>query len=398
LKSLSNNLPNDLLDVPGLVEDSSDSDDDSDDEDEPNDGLANLFAYCTMVEGSWLNHAPNNLARSIVQEAIESAYAWVDQGLFHTEEEYVGRLTQLREICDPIVLRPSADVNGDEGIPPWSPWRNPTELVLMLWVLAHGISKRAYLGVRRVVQASFSNYREKLHWPTWPELTGRVRDALPMLKLYVAQVPSGKRIVQFPYYALADVIRRLLMFPGNFKRMVFEPRMGPTAGELWNGDLWGGHPLWTYMSVTRSDGVSFRHGDSVYFTHDGERKMGRIMSVFRVELASGAVGDLVCQITPYILGTDLDLAYDAAGPKELVFDWSIRMVVPVDNLLQEFTVHESRDQPDGGAFFCDTAVLRDSAGTETVTVGADSPDDDSLQARGTCSPQLKKCSLRLMGW
>jgi hypothetical protein len=367
LESYFNNLHLDN-DLPHESTDDDESEPDgSQDEGEANDGLASLWAYCAMIQGSWLDHASNNMGRSIVQDAVESASAWIAQGSFHSEEEYIARLLQIRAICDPIVLRPPADSEGDQNIPPWAPWFNPTELFLMLWVLAHGITKRAYLGIRRLMQASFSHYREKMHWPSWPVLMGRVREALPMLKLHVAEVSSGRRIVQFPYYVLADVIRRLLMYPGNFKMMVFEPRMGPTARELWNGDWWGGHPLFTYMSVTRSDDVSFSHGDSVYFTHDGERRMGRIMAVFRDELASGELGGLLCQITPYILGTDLDLEYDAAGAEELVFDWAIRVVVPVDNLLREFTVHARRDVPDGGAF-CDTAVLRDPAGTQAVTI------------------------------
>jgi hypothetical protein len=350
----------DIIDPAGFPDD---SDSGNDEGDESGDGLSDLWAYCTMIQSSWLVTAIDSMGRVTVQNAVDASYAWIEANPGGTDAEYCAQLSQLRAVCDPIVMVPQAD---HAEATDWDPWHNLTEFMLMFWVLTHGVTKRAYLGIRRIVQASFSHYLEKLHWPTWPELSGRVRAALPMLKLHVARVPSGQRIALFPYYLLSDVIRRLLMFPGNFQQMVFEPRWGPTSSELWHGELWGGHPLFTYLEFSRSDGVQFELGDTVYFTHSGVCRMGRVMSVFRSEDASGTVGDLVCQITPYIHASDLDLEYDSVDG-ELVLDWSIRMVIPVDSLLRTFTVSPCREHGDGGSF-CSTAVLRDPSGVQQITV------------------------------
>jgi hypothetical protein len=229
--------------------------------------------------------------------------------------------------------------------------------------MSFGITRRAYLGIRRIVRASFSHYAEKVQWPTWPVLTGRVTAALPVLPLHIAAVPAGGKTVRFPFHRLPDVIRRLLMWPGAFEKMVFEPRKGGQSSELWHGDRWASSPLFSYLQLNGSDGTDFSLGADVEFLDGGELRCGRIISIFRREEPDGSTGELRCVITPYT--SDPVLGYHYAQ-SELLMDWSRRLEVLGSDLHALVEISKCRCHADG--LFSDTVLLRSPAGDPVTTV------------------------------
>jgi hypothetical protein len=283
-----------------------------------------------------------------------------------TGEDCRSRLVSNQAIVDSL-LQPLAHEESDFEVPlaGWEPWQNPTELMLLLWVMSFGITRRAYLGIRRIVRASFSHYAEKIQWPSWPTLKGRVTAALPILPLYIANVRAGAKNVRFPFHRLQDVIRRLLMFPGAFEKMVFEPLKGGQSSELWHGDLWSSSPLFSYLKLTGSDGTVFARGADVQYLDGVELRFGRIVGIYRREEADGSTGDLQCQITPYTSDPFLGYQYEQG---ELLLDWSLRLEIVASDLRELVTVSKCRCHRGIDGRFCDTAMLRSPAGDPVTTV------------------------------
>ena len=188
---------------------------------------------------------------------------------------------------------------------------------------------------------------------------GVVKAALPMLPLHVTTLPSPNGNVKFPHYCLSDVIRRLLMFPGNFEQMVFEPRTGLVQSEVWHGDHFGSNPLFTYVHVQNpSSRTWFELGQRVrYNRKDGSLGVGRIVHVSREEFADGTRGELVCKITPYLRPSELTVEHQSVN-NELIYDWSVRISVAVEDFAGSVSFATSRDHQDDSEFFCDMALLR----------------------------------------
>jgi hypothetical protein len=316
-------------------------------------GVVHVF-----VNGQPFTAVVGEVEKASILTLVTSTTAWIETGVseedcrarLSSNQAFVDRFAQHRDVFEP----PPTD---------WQPWRNPTEFMLLLWVMSFGITRRAYLGIRRIVRASFSHYAEKVQWPTWPVLTGRVTAALPVLPLHIADVPAGGKTVRFPFHRLPDVIRRLLMWPGAFEKMVFEPRKGGQSSELWHGDRWASSPLFSYLQLNGSDGTDFSLGADVEFLDGGELRCGRIISTFRREEPDGSTGELRCVITPYTSDPVLEYHY---AQRELLLDWSRRLEVVASDLHALVEISKCRCHADG--LFSDTVLLRSPAGDPVTTV------------------------------
>ena len=121
----------------------------------------------TLIDGKPFTVLVGDEEKVSIATRVSSTIDWLDTG--GSDADCRSRLSSNQAFVDSLVQQP-----GGVEPPPanWEPWHNPTELMLLLWVMSFGITRRAYNGIRRIVRASFSHYAESLHWPSWPTPKG----------------------------------------------------------------------------------------------------------------------------------------------------------------------------------------------------------------------------------
>jgi len=291
-------------------------------------------------------------------ESVDDVSPLVSDSDDGTSDEEKG--PSLEYDSDETMMSPRGHERG-----PYKPFANATRFVLLLIVMGHGVTRSAYDAIRTVVNATWSDNSE---WCSWKTLMSGKR-LMPVLPLYKRKV--GSRL--FGMHSLFDVIRRILVYPGNMDVMVFQPTSGPLYSELWHGALWRTSPLFTEMCVSMKNGETVALFDQIQYQDDeGKIRLGRLVAISRRESNRQEV---VCHVLRYLEHTDdVDDALFYRG-NELLLDWSVEKQICIGDIMALANIDEQYTSDD--RCFCDRAIIRSPTGDTTTMRVQDLPQHPS---------------------
>ena len=118
-------------------------------------------------------------------------------------------------------------------------FNSKTTLGALILIIGFGLTKRMYTAVKWLMSADWFNKRDFYNYT----YVSSLRNLLPSLPLFEYTSDQTKTVY---LHSLFDVLRRIILFPGNVQRMVFFPKAGGTyTKELWHGAAWRTDPRFT---------------------------------------------------------------------------------------------------------------------------------------------------------
>jgi hypothetical protein len=183
---------------------------------------------------------------------------------------------------------------GEEPEEDMWPLDSKTQGAMAWFRRVFGVSKRCYEMFRLIARQKWF-LPEKI--PAYRSLGVLEEDRFAPLPLWTMAVPSNKKPstnaegklieepdVEVPFHSLFDVLRRLLQYPGNLETMkvgaIHQPKF---SKEMWHGAIMRESPLYTFPAFCGSDQQEFLLNDDVYYTHDDELYMGRIVAICAID-------------------------------------------------------------------------------------------------------------------